>query len=135
MLATAAKAVVFVFSRYVFAETTRYVQYCVDRGYKPLGVIKGDLSVALDMLDEDKIQVIVFASRERQITDDEGPTRRMPDCVSASARPVNELRLHPRPADVRRSIENTGPIPTGLDPESIRAARRIWRHFTKHGCA
>lgn len=134
MLSAAATAVVFVLSRHAFPETARYITYCISRGYRPLGVIKGDLSVALALLDAGTAQVIVFAQRELQILDEE-PTRRLPHSVSASARPRSRLRRQPQSDDVRRAIEDTGPLPTGLDPESILAARRIWRHFSKHGCA
>lgn len=133
LAATAASAVVFVLSKCVFTDASWYVQYCIDRGYKPVGVIKGELSVALRMLCEGEAQVIVFAHRERQILDDE-MTRRLPDSVAAVVRPASEVRLRPEAADVRQAIEGTGPVPTGMDSVSIAAARRIARHFRDHGC-
>lgn len=52
------------------------------------------------------------------------------------ARRVRALRP-PLTADrVRTIVEDvdaTGPI--GLDPETIAAARRLWKHFNSHGCA
>jgi hypothetical protein len=40
------------------------------------------------------------------------------------------------PECVRRIVEDseaTGPV--GIDPETIAAARRLWKHFNSHGCA
>lgn len=35
---------------------------------------------------------------------------------------------------VREVIDGLGPLPAGVDPETVTAVRRIAQHFREHGC-
>lgn len=114
--------------------------YAKRRGYRLVAVLE-DWATVLRLMREGMASIIIFVDPDepRPIDADGGETRRLFDLARGTVRPAFRLRpAVPRAlqiSDVKRTIEDTGPIPTGLDPAAIRAARRIWRHFNNHGCA
>lgn len=110
--------------------------YAKRRGYRIVAVLD-DWDTVLRLVGERKASIIIFVNRDarRLPADDGGATRDLSSITSAGVGMRNGLwPAGPSAADLTRAIEGSGPIPTGLDPVSIRAARRIWRHFKDHGC-
>lgn len=121
------------------------VAHIAGRGYQLRGVYRERAHVN-QLLRARAIQVIVCARwshwnpRDWEGADVEveyvgEETRRLTSFAANGDAVTRRLDPTARADRVRQVMEDSGPIPTGLDPESIAAARRIWKHYGEHGCA
>lgn len=115
---------------------TEGIEFAEHRGYAYAGTYRQPHYIDR-LLAEGIVSVVVFARS----------THRHPDCrwpaefVDEPTRPIPWAPKSPQSARerngtvnwsrarVREVLDTNGPIPTGLDPESIEAARRIARHL------
>lgn len=114
-------------------------QYIARRGYTFIDVYRTKADI-MQVLRNGTATLVVFARRSHW-----DPTWQVPaEFVDEETRRLPPLLPPPLPARVRERngainwgrervkelIDGNGPVPRGLDPESVAAARRIARHLS-----
>jgi len=113
------------------------VKQSEQRGYGFVALMR-DVDRALDLLRRRIVSAVIFPGRTRRGRPVRDPEPSIDDTavltIQVPAPRAVGRRVVPLTAEwVRELIDSDATAPTGLDPESIAAARRIARHFRDCG--